>query len=302
MKKLTWIQWEIPVGVLTAATVLILIAQVESGAAISLRLTRPIAILSAILLGVLAAIYTQQGMAAYQRYHRQLALKISLRMVSWLISLVALLIIPLLFLIDAQGSLWADKTRIIEIFIPLAMGIQAALMFSPEDEATLEVTLSYPRPAYWLIMERLAIGLCLQSAVAMIGLALTFASVDDIAPLTELLRWLPPLVFFAGVGLYATLRSRVAVFGVVVTILLWGAFLVFGKQFLPGAGGISILRYVQPFFWAVHPYLEPGDLGQGDYWLNRVLVFLIGFHLIRLAILQLRSEELILLGTERKSA
>lgn len=261
--------------------------------------TRPFAIAAALLLAGLAA-WGAWSIARSLREHVGFAWRASLRFVGWIPFVLALLITVLFMVPEGTGTtgfVWDDKTRIIESFIPLAAAIHAALVFSPDDEPALEVMLASPRRIFWVLLERLTIVLLGQVAVALITVALSLALVKDQDVLTAAFRWLPSLVFFAGLAIYITLRSRVAAFGVTVAGLMWFIFNFFSESLLPGAPTFWPLNAILPFFWPLHPYLQPAHLGIGDYWLNRLCVLLVGIAFIMLAVYQLRDEESVLIGS-----
>ncbi len=246
------------------------------------------------------------GMGYRSSAHQPAAIawKATARFVGWVGAAVSIGVVGLLLVADfptTDPMPWVDKARVIEIVIPLVMGIQAALIFSPDDEPAMEVMLACPRPIGWLLLERLGIIFLTQGAVALMGIGLSLVFIDGQSPLVMLLRWIPPAVFLSGVGIYVTLRSRVAAFGVAVTALLWFALLFFAESLLPGAPTIWPLNYVQPFLWVIEPFVTPSMLSNSDYWLNRVSVTLLGTYLILSVLANLRDEEYILLGVRTQS-
>lgn len=235
---------------------------------------------------------------AFRRHPRQMAVGVTLRMVGWLPLLAAAGILAIFLLSATQpGSLpWSERARVIETFIPLILAVQAAIQFSQDDEPALEILLACPRGISWLLLERVGLVLLAQSGIALLGAAFTLAITPDQDFFLTLLRWLPPSLFLTGIAVYATLKSRAAAFGAVVAGLCWFAFAFFGSSFLPGQPILWPLNYIQPFLWPFHPYLQPGDLSAGDYWLNRLVVAAAGIGLLALAVAQLRDEEQVLSG------
>jgi pimeloyl-ACP methyl ester carboxylesterase len=260
---------------------------------------RPVALIALLLIGGVALWSIGNGAATMRRQPGQIAWRAARRSMGWIPVIVTGLAV-LAFLIPEQtpGAMpWSERARVIETLIPLAIGIQAALLFSPDDEPALEVLLACPRKISWVLLERLAVVLTAQTGIALVGIALTLSLVKDAdVPLT-LLRWIPPALFFSGVAVYATLKSRVMAFGMVIAGLTWFAFSVFGESLLPGQPTLWPLNYVLPFLWPIHPYLQPDSLTIGDYWLNRAFVTAVGIGLLILGIYQLRDEEYVLLGT-----
>lgn len=248
-----------------------------------------------ILVGM-AAIVSWNGWRAFQTFaqHRtQFTLRTTFRTVGVWGFLASLGIFLMAFVASGDFGLWQDKGRIAEIVIPLVMGIQAAVLFSPADENALEILLTYPRPIGWVLAERLGLALLFQVVAAFVGSLLFFE--DQMLGLA-LIRWIPPTFLLMGVGAYTTLKSRLLAFGVAIAALVWFVGLFFGPLLLPGMPIIFPLNHVQPYLWSVNPYLLRQDLGWEDYWVNRALVSLIGWFLISRAGAYLRDEETVLLG------
>jgi hypothetical protein len=170
------------------------------------------------------------------------------------------------------------------ILIPIA-ALQAALLFSPEDEPAFEVVLATPRPLAWTVLERLGVMLAWQGAAA-IGLSFFVVNIADASLTHVVFRWLPPLLFFVGAALCVTFITRRAIFSVAVISLLWFTLTLLGDA--------MVERW--PFVWALHPYLQPDH---AEYVLNRWLITLAGLGLIVWAMTLLRDEERLLLGDRR---
>jgi hypothetical protein len=187
----------------------------------------------------------------------------------------------------AEGS-HSLTVRIVEVIVPLVVGLQSAYLLSPEDEPPLEVLLACPRPLAWVLFERLAVLMTLQGGIALmgslVGLALPQAERWPVA----ILRWIAPCVAICGVALFATQLTRQGVFGALLVTLLWGG-MFFG-------GDAMIARW--PFLWPVHLYLQPGDAAPTVYVLNRATLTLAGAGLIALAAYLTRDEER-MLGVRR---
>ncbi|MDX1992789.1 MAG: hypothetical protein SF029_10375 [bacterium] len=229
--------------------------------------------------------------------HGRFAWNAAFRMQSWLPTLGGAWLLGAVILLNDYAL--EDKLRLVEMIVPLVMAAQAAFLFSPEDEAALEVELACPRPIGWVLIERLMIVLAAQTVVALLGTALTLAITGDSDVVLAVLRWIPPTVMLTGVAVYTTLQSRVAVFGVAITVAVWGIFAFAGDAFLPGQPIIEPLDKIQPFLWPFQPYLKPGRLELGDYLLNRFGVIALGINLLALAFWGLRREETVLLGVKR---
>ncbi len=195
--------------------------------------------------------------------------------------------------------LGSDRLHIIQSLIPLMAGIQAAMVFAPDDEPALEVQLAAPRSIVWLVGERLAVVILIQGSIALIAtlINLTIGVEDNF--LVAVVRWLAPLLFLCGIGLYVTLRTRVLLFGMLIVGLLWLGFSLFGEFFLPGKVFGTPFNIIQPFMWTIHAYLEPDALGINYYWLNRFAVMTAGIALLTLAGTKLRKPESILMHGRR---
>ncbi len=180
---------------------------------------------------------------------------------------------------------------VVAAIVPLMTGMQAAMLFAPDDEPGLEVQLAAPRPLTWLVWERLTWILLGQGIIGLVGMlvAREVAGVDE-ALWISLARWLVPLITLAGVGLFITLMSRQTAFGVAMTGVLWFALLAFGDGL--------VARW--PFLWPIHLYLSPTTFPLADYALNRGVVLLAGLGFFLMALHQLRDEERVLLGTNRR--
>jgi hypothetical protein len=187
----------------------------------------------------------------------------------------------------AEGS-HPLTVRVVEVIVPLVVGLQSAYLLSPEDEPPLEVLLACPRPLAWVLFERLAVLMTLQGGIALmgslVGLALPQAERWPVA----ILRWIAPCVAICGVALFATQLTRQGVFGALLVTLLWGG-MFFG-------GDAMIARW--PFLWPVHLYLQPGDAAPTVYVLNRATLILAGVGTTALAAYLTRDEER-MLGVRR---
>jgi hypothetical protein len=194
---------------------------------------------------------------------------------------------------------WAERNylftavRAASILVPLFAGMQAAYVFSPDDERPLEIMIVAPRPILWLIVERLIIVLGSYSAIGLATIFLTVTTFDtgSITPGDMLVWWLPPLIWFSGVGLYITMVTRQGMFGSLMVILIWGTSLV-------SSGGLPE-KYLG--FAPILPYLQRGAANITDelYSLNRFTLVAVGLLLGGLA-LRLALDEERLLGLKHK--
>jgi len=216
----------------------------------------------------------------------------SLRLVGWLPSAGGVVAITLGLALSV--STWRAEgahpltVRVVEVIVPLVVGLQSAYLFSPEDEPPLEVLLACPRPLAWVLFERLAVLMTLQGGVALmgslVGLALPQAERLSVA----VIRWMAPCVAICGVALFTTQLTRQGVFGALLVTLLWGG-MFFG-------GDAMIARW--PFLWPVHLYLQPEEATPTVYVLNRATLILAGVGMTALAAYLTRDEER-MLGVRR---
>ncbi len=194
---------------------------------------------------------------------------------------------------------------VVTVLVPLFMALQAAAAFSPDDESALEMTLAAPRPISWLIVERLAaIGLT-YSLIALVGGGIIMLRQPDLLSTTSLpellLAWAAPAFFLTGVGVYVTLRSRMVAFGVVIVIVVWVIFGLFGRFLLPGLPLPAPLNWIQPYLWPVHIFLTPQDLPAPSYEVNRLFLSSTGIVLLLAAVCSVRNTESILLSFKTRS-
>jgi hypothetical protein len=252
----------------------------------------------ALLLAGLLLWATANGWRVFRRRPAGIAWKASIRTVSR-VGLAASLIVTLFLLmadLPPDTSVpWSDKTRVISLIVPLALAIQAALIFSPDDEPSMEILLACPRPVAWVLLERIGVAALAQTGIVLVSIAL----IPHKGVLPLLTDWLPPAFLLTGVGVYITIRSHTAAFGVIVAGLLWFTAVFLGNALLPGSPTLPPFDYIQPVLWLLHPYLEPGILADGDYWLNRLCVTALGINLIALAAHLLRDEERIITGAQK---
>ncbi len=223
----------------------------------------------------------------------------SLRRVGLLVpALSALALAGLITYLAIKESPYLDMA--VEMVVPLAAAAQSALLLSPNDEPALEVLLSSPRPAPWLLLERVAVVLALQGCIALVGMAASMAISGETDVLLAMARWLPPTLFFSGAAAALAVRTRESALALAVTALSWVGTLLARGLLLPaealGFAFPSPFDRIQPALWLVHPYLQPGMLSTSDYVVNRLVLAGAGCLLIALAAAYLRDSEQVLLG------
>jgi hypothetical protein len=258
--------------------------------------TRPLVSAALLVLGLgLAGITSYTVVRAWRR--PQIVWGHNLRIVGWLPLAFSVLAVGLLLLVSQadQNLALFQRSRLIETIIPLAMAVQAAFLFAPDDEAPLELLLTSPRPVPWLLLERLLVVVVAQSLIAFVG-AVVLVAIDGGDIGLALLRWIAPAALLTGLSLNAAIRSRKSIFGVISVAVIWFALGLFGEAFLPGQFVLWPLNYIQPVLWPLHIFLQPGDLLPRDYVLNRLFVLVLGLQLIALALAYVRDSERLLLG------
>lgn len=232
---------------------------------------------------------------------RQFAWRVTLRTFGWGYPFFGILTVLSVFGV-LETNLTAppfERVRLVETFLPLLMGIQAALLFSPDDEPALEILMACPRPLWWLLLERFCV-LFIVYAISAIGLSLLIL---HYAPSSELVmalvRWIAPALFLSGLAIWITVRSREATLGVLIVGLGWFVLAFFSQHYAPGAPPLPYIESIQKLVWPFHPYMQPEFMSAGEYWLNRVLVMVIGLVLMLMGTWMLRNPERLLLGSRR---
>jgi len=215
-------------------------------------------------------------------------------------------VVPWLVLVGVLGLLLgvfdlstATRLRLVESTVPLAIALQAAFAFAPDQDPSLELLLSYPRRPFWVLLERLLMLVLVGGVLALLTTGMVLLFIESATPVLMLLRWIPSAVLLSGVALYVTLRSRNGLFGAVVTLMVWFVMIFLGESLLPDRPSFFPLNYIQPFIWIIQPYLQPESLADADYWLNRFAVSALGVNLLALAVYQLHDLEWVLLGGEK---
>ncbi len=249
-------------------------------------------------MGAVAAWGVFQVGMTFARQHQRIAWRTSLHLVGWM-GVAGSAVGLAIFLFqssDAKGLPIGGAVHTVGSLIPLVIGIQSAFLLSPEDEPGIEVLLACPRRISWVLLERLAIVWLSQAALALVGMVVSMSITGESDAVMEAARWIPASVMFSGVAIYITLAARQPAFSVAVVGILWFAFKFLGGALLPGQPSLWPLNLVQPFAWAIHPYLQPNDLPLADWWVNRAVVMAVGIILTMLAVRQLRDEEQVLLS------
>ncbi len=229
--------------------------------------------------------------------HWPFAWQITLHRLSWWPFALCIAVIAFWLAITqsegAERNYLLTAVRTAEILVPLFAGMAAAYTFSPDDEPPLELMLAAPRPIRWAIIERLIAllaGYGLIGFLAIITIHTTFDN-GNLTIATMLIRWLPPMVWFIGVGLYITIISRQGAFGALMVMIIWGTSLL-------SSGGLPE-KYI--LIAPILPYLKQGALNITDqiYTINRITLIGAGLFLATFAI-HTASDDERMLGIKRK--
>jgi hypothetical protein len=184
----------------------------------------------------------------------------------------------------SQMELAASTFGSFEVVIPLIIGLHAALLFAPDDEPALELLLAAPRPAAYLIYERLAALVGLQGGLALLLSVLTVLATPGMSLISLITVWLPPTVAIVGLCLMATLYARRMTFGVLAAIALCVA-MAFGRE---------VILPMFPNLWFMIFYLDPRTVTSEQYLLNRLFLVVVGLAALALVIYRMRDTEKLL--------
>lgn len=233
-------------------------------------------------------LYAHRRMIAWRYAWRRIGI------VPTVITIAALISLTLLVQSEVMPFvLWIGYARVVETVIPLAIGLQAAFLFSPDDEPTLELVIVAPRPLGILITERLLLLALIQGAIALFITVLLMTE-SQITLIEGLIRGFPPSVLFAASGIYFTLRTRSGAFALIIVGFMWAASAWITAPFTPGVIWSEPFDLIQPWLWAIHPYIQPSQLPEDAYLINRGMVMMIGVTLLILSLSELRNTEKIL--------
>ncbi len=234
-------------------------------------------------LTLLAAVTLTAGRLIHTQMLRRyrLATRASLRLTPRVIVPLAGLGLCALLLIDLEHPLTFSREHAAALALSLAAGISGALAFTTDDALPLELLFSAPRPAPWLVLERLLI---LTAPLLVMGLTFSAALVvsgETSQNLAESVAgWLTPLLLLMGIGVSITLATGQTTLGVVSTALLW---------FLTAYMG-DYITLLYPQLWPLHPFLKPMfSTNESVFWLNRLLLSMVGLSLILSAAQRLQT-------------
>ena len=169
----------------------------------------------------------------------------------------------------------------VEATVPLAFGLQSAFLLTPENEAAIELLLSYPTSLTRLMWRRILSVALLYVGVALAACLVVQVLAGEMDGESIILGWLVPAVALCGLSIFISQVTRQGIFGALATILVWGSSLYVGD---------GLLRR-WPRLWAFHIYLQPEDATPVHYLINRLVLGLIGLGLMMLASIVLSNEE-----------
>ncbi len=164
----------------------------------------------------------------------------------------------------------------------LVAGVQAALMFAPADEPALELLLASPRPAAYLLLERLIIVVGLNTLVAVLGAVFFTRLFPTDTFVDQLVRWFAPMIAMTGLGMWISIITRRSNYGMLIVILFSGAMLF---------GGAYVLIELFELGWLIVMYPPLDVLTPDHYLINRVFLTAFGLVLIALTFWHIREPE-----------
>ncbi len=284
-----------------AVVVVVLVVQIvlldQKNETLPLEQSRVFMGLMALVMGGL--LLAQVLLVVFSLKHRPIiAWRMSFRLMGWLTLVIGAVVTVLVMLLepDPRGLPFAGSQLAVEAIMPLVAGVSAAFALSPDDEPALEVMAAGARPLGWLLGERLLATGLTHAVLAGVLMVVSLFGEGERNLADAVLRWLPAMMLFMGLGAYITLRSRQPAMGAALVGLLWFGFAFMGVSLLPGVPALRPLNLIQPIFWTFHVYLQPKMMLREDYLLNRWMVTLMGLLLMSAAIGRLRDEEALLFG------
>lgn len=172
----------------------------------------------------------------------------------------------------------------IAVILPLIAGLGAALIFAPDDEPTLELLLSSPRPPRWLLYERLTAFGLLFGGVGLLTSAIASLQSGSESFVPLVIRWLPPSVAIAGLCLFATVWARRTAHGVLLALVVPAGLAIVRDSLLPRI----------PELWIVLFYVGNDTLTDTQYFINRLFLLALGLGLLALVFIRMNDEEKVL--------
>ncbi|RMG87806.1 MAG: hypothetical protein D6712_05015 [Chloroflexi bacterium] len=210
--------------------------------------------------------------------------------------LIPIAIITIMWLILAGGIIEVDWEFVANLppewvltgAISIGAGFHSAILFSPDDDPTVELLLTMPYALSTLIFVRFVLLVSLYVLLGIISHSvLALINGAEINFVYGVLMWLPGTLLLASLGLFVTLVTRQIVFGVGLVILIWVAFWQYGTLIFVSA----------PYLYSIHLFLpELGTSGQALMIINRLTVLALAFFLLMWSVTLLTREEYIMTG------
>jgi hypothetical protein len=215
-----------------------------------------------------------------------IAWRISLKLIGRRAAIVTAAILGLFLLLNLLPEAFGQAgmlrpARLVETIVPLVIGLQAAFLFSPEDEPGLELLATATRPLGWIPLERLLILLLELGSVAIVAGVCGSLLIPDSPEITlwQLTgRWLIPSIALAGLALNGTFIGRQGVLGALWAIVFWWVMLYPADSLIAE----------RPYLWPLHLYLQPSH---PHFVANRLFWAAAGLGLHGLALRQLLNVE-----------
>lgn len=226
--------------------------------------------------------------------HWRPAWKMSFHLAGLPYAFISLLPVGMAVIFALGSSDWRSPFQAVTVILPLVGAIQASFLFAPDDEYALEVLLASPRPAQWLILERVAAFLMMQGAVGLSASAVvaTLPGGENLA--SQLVRWLPPFLALSGLSAAVSFMFRHSSYGVLVAILLYiatllggDALIVYALETQLGLTPPTVLSHA----WVIHPFLPRGVLSDSHFLVNRLVLTVGGLGLFGLMARWIRNTE-----------
>ncbi|MBL8115946.1 MAG: hypothetical protein JNJ78_00320 [Anaerolineae bacterium] len=226
------------------------------------------------------------------RQQWRFAWRFSFRATGWLMAFIGGWVVVGGLLINLSNErLLVDSLSSFDVVIPLFVGLNAALLFAPDDEPALEVLLAAPRPTPYLIYERVATLVIVQGGIGLILSVVASLTSTESNLAVIVLRWAAPAICMMGLCTLATLYSRRSAFGVLVAVVICAAMAV----------GNAVILPVFPDLWFLIFYVQPQDVSGQQYLINRLFLTAVGMGAMLMVIYRLRDVEKLLGFQEAKN-
>ncbi len=212
--------------------------------------------------------------------------RVSLQRGSWWLAVVSAVMIGVGYGVAFWGKTAVSwhPLRFIEAITPLCFALQAGFVLPPDSEPALEILSSTQRRLPLIALERFLVMLLLQCGVALIATFIGMGLFETKLLSAEIMRWLPPTLFFGGVIFFIVQMTRQGGLGALIAILLWVG-LYFG-------GDAALFRW--PSLQPIHAFLQPERVSDAVYAQNRTTLIVAGTIFTGLGLWLLRNEARVL--------